>query len=224
MIRVPGHAFVLTLLLPVGILGTCHGSQAGPSETPQSMKLAQSATAPALKRTASPAQALSESDRILLDMAQNACRTRDHRTLFDAFVKSKAVRRKYSAATIRYIVLGPRGERISERRFDTANYPSFPVTMQDYAYRPTKPARAGDTGEYLDLQFNQSQNNDLCVEWSRIHYDGQPDDGDDLGNPLDANGKAIPKGTHPDPEGQLLFRPTADCWEFAEDTRWERRK
>ncbi|MBR0781065.1 hypothetical protein [Bradyrhizobium iriomotense] len=223
---IPAHAraFALTLLLPVCVLGACGNSHAGSSEPGRLVILAQNTSAARSKHTATPTQPLSESDRISLDMVSNACKTQDYRTFFNAFASSKAVRQKYSAAEVRYAVLGPRGEKISERTFDAPNYPSFPVKMQDYHYKPAKPSRAGDADEYLDLQFNQSQSNDLSVEWSRIHYDGQSSGGDGIGNPLDANGKPIPKGTHPDPEGQLLFHPTADCWEFAEDTRWERKK
>jgi hypothetical protein len=224
VIRVHARAFALTLLLPVCVLGACGESQANSSEADRSVKLAQGASTTPSKRTATPTQVLSDSDRISLDQASNACKTEDYRTFFNAFANSKAVRQKYSAAKIRYAVLGPHGEKISERNFDAASYPHFPVKMLDYYYKPVKPARAGDADEYLDLQFNQSQSNDFSVEWSRIHYDGQSDGGDDLGNPLDANGKPISKGTHPDQEGQLLFHPTADCWEFSEDTRWARRK
>ncbi len=157
-------------------------------------------------------------------MADRACKAEDFKAFFDVFIVSKSVRQKYSASQIRYAVLGPHGEKISERTFDAASYSSFPVKMLDYYYKPVKPARAGDEDEYLDLQFNQSQNNDVSVEWSRVHYDGQSDGGDDLGNPLDANGKPIPKGAHQDPEGQLLFHPAADCWELSEDIRWARKK
>lgn len=224
MIRVHARTFVLTLLLPVCVLGACGESQAGSNEAERPIKLAQNSGVSSSKRTAVPAQSLSESDRNALDMAGNACKSQDYRTFFNAFASSKAVRQKYSAAKVRYAVLGPRGQKISERTFDAASYPNFPVEMGEYYYKPVKPARAGDADEYLDLQFNQSQNNDLSVEWSRVHYDGQSDGGDDLGNPLDANGKLIPKGTHLDPEGQLLFHPTADCWELSEDIRWERKK
>lgn len=224
MIRVHARTFVLTLLLPVCVLGACGESHAGSSEPGRSVKLAQSAGTAPSKRAATPTQAVSESDRNALEMASNACKSQDYRTFFNAFASSKAVRQKYSAVKVRYAVLGPHGEKISERTFDAASYPNFPVKMSDYYYKPVKPARAGDADEYLDLQFNQSQNNDLSVEWSRVHYDGRSDGGDDLGNPLDANGKPIPKGTHLDPEGQLLFHSTADCWELSEDIRWERKK
>lgn len=224
MIPVHARAFALSLLLPVCVLGACGESQAGSNGPDRSVKLAQSANGAPSKRSAVSPQAISESDRNALDMASNACKAQDYRTFFNAFANSKAVRQKYSASQIRYAVLGPRGEKISERSFDAASYPSFPVKMLDYYYKPVKPARAGDEDEYLDLQFNQSQNNDVSVEWSRIHYDGQSDGGDDLGNPLDASGKPIPKGSHQDPEGQLLFHPTADCWELSEDIRWARKK
>lgn len=190
----PTRALSLPLLLSIGLLGS-----------------------------ALPALALSESDRILLTMAKDACKNGDYRAFFDAFAKSSTVRQKYSAAKIQTALLGPHGKPISTRTIDAASYTDFPVKMEDYYYKPRKPARAGDTGEYLDLEFNQSQNNDISVEWSRVHFDGQSSGGDDLGNPLDAKGKPIPAGTHPPAEGQLLFRPTADCWVFAEDIRWQRR-
>lgn len=224
MTRLQARAFALTLLLPVCVLGAYGESQAGSNEPDWSAKLAQSVSGAPSKRSAVPPQTVSEFDRNALEMASNACKTQDYRTFFNAFAISKAVRLKFSASQIRYAVLGPHGEKISERTFDAASYPSFPVEMLDYYYKPTKPARAGDEDEYLDLQFNQSQNNDVSVEWSRVHYDGQSDGGDDLGNPLDAGGKPIPKGSHQDPEGQLLFHPTADCWELSEDIRWERKK
>lgn len=224
MIRVRTRALALSLLLPASVLGACNNSQANSNEAPQPTQLAQNTGTASSTRTPAPEQTLSGSDRILLDMASNACKAGDYRTFFDAFVKSQAVRRKYSVAKIQYAVLGPQGGVISKRSFDRAGYPNFPVIMEDYSYRPLKPARAGDAGEYLDLEFNQSQNNDISVEWSRIHYIGPPTGEEDLGTPVDASGKPIPNGTHPDAEGQLLFRPTADCWEFSEDIRWDRRK
>jgi hypothetical protein len=224
VIRVRTRALALSLLLPVSVLGACNNSQASSAEAPQPAQLAQNTGTASSKRAPAPAQTLSESDRILLDMASNACKASDYRTFFDSFVKSKAVRLKYSAATVQYTVLGSQGAVISKQSFDGAGYPNFPVRMEDYSYRPVKPVRAGDTNEYLDLQFNQSQNNDISIEWSRIHYVGPPTAEEDLGTPTDANGKPIPNGTHPDAEGQLLFRPTADCWEFSEDIRWDREK
>jgi len=224
VIRVRTRALALCLLLPVSVLGACNNSQASSAETPQPAQLAQNTGIASSKRAPAPTQTLSESDRILLDMASNACKANDYRTFFDSFVKSKAVRQKYSAATVQYAVLGSQGAVISKQSFDGAGYPNFPVRMEDYSYRPIKPARASDTNEYLDLQFNQSQNNDISIEWSRIHYVGPPTGEEDLGTPTDVNGKPIPNGTHPDAEGQLLFRPTADCWEFSEDVRWDRRK
>jgi len=223
VIRVRTRALTLSLLLPVFVLGACNNSQASSTEAPQPPQLAQNASTAASKRAPAPTQTLSESDRILLDMASNACKANDYRTFFDAFVKSKAVRQKYSAAKVQYAVLGSQGAVVSKQSFDSADYPNFPVRMEDYAYRPVKPTRAGDASEYLDLEFNQSQNNDISVEWSRIHYVGPPTGEEDLGTPVDASGKPIPNGTHPDAEGQLLFRPTADCWEFSEDIRWDRR-
>lgn len=221
MIRVRSRAFAVTLLLPI-CLSACEKSQAGSTQpSPPSMLARKAAQHRQTSQVASqPLQ--SEADRIALDMAQSACRARDHWTFFNIFANSRAVRLKYSASTVRSAVLDDSGKNISERKFTPEEYRNFPIKMEDYYYRPAKPARAGDTGEYLDLQFNQSQSNVISVEWSRIHYDGRSEGGDDLGSPIDANGRVIPPGDHQVAEGQLLFAPTADCWEFIEDVRWKR--
>lgn len=165
-----------------------------------------------------------ESDRHALDQARNACKTGDFRQFFFLFSMSNTVRMKYSATNISYAVLDQRGNKLSMQVHDGARDLSFPIKTMDYDFKPTDPTVAGDQSEYVDLQFNQSQSNVYSVEWARVHYDGQTEGGDDRGNAIDADGKPIPSGTHPDAEGQLLFRPTADCWEFAEDIRWQRGK
>jgi hypothetical protein len=173
--------------------------------------------------TALSARALGESDRILLTMAKAACENRDYRSFFNAFAMSPIVRQEYSAAKIHIGLLGPRGKTISSRNIDAASYADFPVEVEDYRYKPRMAAMAGDTGEYLYLEFDQSQKNDISVEWSRIHYDGLSAGGDDLGNSRDAMGNPLQSGAYPQAEGQLLFRQAADCWEFSEDIRWQRR-
>ena len=173
-------------------------------------------------RVASAAAPLGEHDRIALDMAKRACENRDFKTLFTAIASSPAVRRKYSAASIGVSVLDPRGKVLSTHQMPSTRYGDFPVTQVDYYYKPSKPLKTGDEDEYLDLQFNQSQSDDFSVEWARVHYNGQSDGGDDLGNIIGPDGMPLPPGEHPDADGQLLFRPVGNCWQLQEDLRWRR--
>lgn len=179
-----------------------------------------SASSTANSRTPSPQ--LTQYDRNALDLARGACANRDFQGLFSAMASSKAVRRLYTASSIQVSVLDANGEAISSRQVAGDEYSEFPVKMMDYYYRPARPAVDGDAHEYLDLEFNQSQHDDYSVEWARVHFDGQSEGGDDLGNMIGANGQRLAPGTHPIADGQLLFRPTKDCWQLIEDTRWLR--
>ena len=197
MIRTPSLPLV-PALIPFLILGIGGEAKASSAQAEAPVLLAQASG------SGTADQDLSPSDRINLDQAENACMNGDYRTFFNAFAQSAAVREKYSAARITRSVLNAHGKVISSQTLRPEEYRTFPVLLIDYDYKPAKPSRAGDAEEYLDLQFNQSQNNDISVEWSRIHYDGQSAGGDDRGNPLDADGKLVPPGTHQYPEGQLL--------------------
>ncbi|MDX8356867.1 hypothetical protein [Sphingopyxis terrae] len=186
---------------------------------------------PAQRRTAALAEnppraegsvSASELDRNALEMAERACANRDFQQLFTAIAISPAVRRKYSAPTITSAVLDPQGRVISSRDVPANSYEDFPVRQVDFYYKPAKPRAPGDEDEYLDIQFNQSQSDDFSVDWARVHYDGQSEGGDDLGNIIGPEGKPLPPGTHPDSDGQLLFRPIGNCWQLQEDIRWLR--
>ncbi|MCH2236577.1 MAG: hypothetical protein MK060_01700 [Blastomonas sp.] len=165
---------------------------------------------------------LTRTDHNALEMAKHACESRDFRALFTAIAVSPAVRRKYSAASITIGVLDSRGKILWTRQVAATAYNDFPVTQIDFYYKPTKHLKAGDEDEYLDIQFNQSQSGDFSVDWARVHYDGQSDGGDDLGNIVGPDGKPLPPGMHPFADGQLLFRPVGDCWKLREDIRWWR--
>lgn len=209
--------------LASGILAACDEASGASAESPphQSAVGAEpGAGAPELAGPDLPRP--SEIDRNALEMARRACANSDFNEFFTAMAISSAVRQKYSAPMIEVATLDGRGNVISTRQVPSGSYGDFPVTQVDFYYKPTRPLRAGDEGEYLDLQFNQSQNDDYSVEWARVHYDGQSDGGDDLGNILGTDGKALPAGTHPEADGQLLFHPTQDCWRLQEDIRWRR--
>lgn len=169
---------------------------------------------------------LNDSDRYSLDQIANACSSEGSMSneafadFFDAFIRSKAARVKYSAAQIHYTVYSG-GRVLSDEILGPGNYTRFPVQMVDYYYKPVTPAFAGDEDEYLDIQFNQSQTGDFSVDWARVHFDGQSEGGDNLGNPLGADGKPLARGAHPDPEGQLLFQAVGSCWKFVSDVRFK---
>lgn len=206
----------------MAILAACDGAKGAASSkfeitqpVPNSIDTLPDQAAPARKP-------LDDNDRIALEMAQTACKNRDFMALFSAMAVSDAVQQRYSSPAIELSILGPGGTPLSTRRISSSAYDRFPVKRVDYYFKPAEPLAAGDDGEYLDVQFNQSQSDDFAVDWARVHYDGQSQGGDDLGNMIGADGKILPPGSHPDSDGQLLFRPTADCWQLSEDIRWQK--
>ena len=219
----PARALALTILTPILLFALGSNARAEPRGRDHGAVIGARMVAALLEPAV--AREVSETDRRMLEQAASACSENggdteeEFRSFFEAFVSSPEVRRKYGAAEIHYTIYGD-GKVLSDQLLDPSAYAYFPIRLEDYYYMPVQPTRAGDGDEYLDLQFNQSSSNDFSVEWSRIHYDGQSAGGDDLGNPLDAGGKPIPRGTHPDPAGQLLFHPAGNCWEFSDDIRF----
>lgn len=200
------------------MLAACDGAKGAASTEPPKT----SAVSAEPAKTPRAEHQLSESDHIALEQAKRACENRDFKGLFTAMAVSDAVRQQYSASAIEVSELDAVGKPLSTRQISSGAYNQFPVKLVDYYYKPTAPLRAGDEDEYLDIQFNQSQNDDFAVDWARVHYDGQSQGGDDLGNILGPDGRPLPAGTHPDADGQLLFRPVGDCWQLSEDIRWRR--
>lgn len=205
-------------IMAVITLAACDGANGADTHPAKQGRVAPTQYTPG---TAAPTS-LDEQDRNALEMAERACANRDFQQLFTAIAISPAVRRKYSAPTITSAVLDPRGRVISSRDVPANSYEDFPVRQVDFYYKPAKPRAPGDEDEYLDIQFNQSQSDDFSVDWARVHYDGQSEGGDDLGNIIGPEGKPLPPGTHPDSDGQLLFRPIGNCWQLQEDIRWLR--
>ncbi len=184
------------------------------------------APAAATPTTSAPsaAAARDETDTIMLASAASACEAEDYKAFFDAMISSAAVRRKYSAATIdfgRFDASRTPYAAIEEKKIAAGDYRVFPIQMVDYYRKSVVPARAGDKDEYVILAFNQSQANQISVEWTRVHYDGKSEGGDDLGNALDLSGQ--PYEADGPTDGQLLLYPTATCWELVADNRYERR-
>ena len=170
------------------------------------------------------ASAPDETDAIMLATAASACAAEDYRAFFDAMISSAAVRRKYSAATIdfgRFDASRTPYAAIEEKKIAAADYRAFPIKMVDHYRQSAVPARAGDQDEHVIVQFNQSQANQISVEWTRVHYDGKSTGGDDLGQAFVLGGQPY-KADGPT-DGQLLLYPTATCWELVTDNRYERR-
>lgn len=175
------------------------------------------------KAASTAATAPDETDAIMLSAAATACAAEDYRAFFDAMISSAAVRRKYSAATIafgRFDASRTPYAPIEEKRIAVTDYRVFPIKMVDHYRQSTVPARAGDQGEHVIVQFNQSQANQISVEWTRVHYDGKTTGGDDLGQAFDLRGQ--PYAADGPADGQLLLYPTATCWELVADNRYER--
>lgn len=216
---VPGATALSGLVLfALSACGGASSAAAGPERDEPRQGRGEQAAPPATTTVLAPLALL---DRNALEMARTACANQDFNTLFTAMAVSKAVRQKYSAPTIEVSVSDGQGNS-STRKLARAAYDDFPVRQVDFYYKPAKPKIAGDKDEYLELQFNESQTEVFLVEWARVHYDGKSEGGDDLGNIIGPDGKPLPRGTHPDADGQLLFEPTKDCWQLQSDIRWRR--
>ena len=163
------------------------------------------------------AQADSATDRLLLEQARTACRNQDYKALFNAIAGSAVVREHYSAAQIS-LQLAPNS---TTQTLSKAGYTQFPIKILDYYYKPVAPVRAGDEDEYIQLEFNQSQYNQISVEWTRVHFVGTSEGGDDLGQAMTLAGQPYDPLRYTD--GQLLFEPTQDCWELVADLRHAQR-
>ncbi|MBN8499818.1 MAG: hypothetical protein J0M19_01545 [Sphingomonadales bacterium] len=163
---------------------------------------------------------LSESDRLSLDAASAACRNGDKDSFVAAFATSAAVRRRYSAPIVATSLrqVTPTYRVLRQARVPAASYGDFPIRMVDHYFKPAKPVRPGDKDEYVLLDINQSQSNQLSVEWTRVHFDGRTEGGDDLGRAFMLDGKPyVSGGVRTD--GQLLFEPAAGCWRLVSDIR-----
>lgn len=165
------------------------------------------------------AQQLTESDRMLLREAAAACTDADANAFFDIFIQSAAVRRKYSAPNITFSLETQDSRPLRQSEIPGSRYRDFPIMMIDYYRKPVRPLRPGDDDEYVEISIYKGPQNQLAVEWTRVHYDGRSDGGDDLGNAVTLDGKPYdPAGPS---DGQLLFRAAGGCWELVSDIRYK---
>ena len=151
-----------------------------------------------------PQRVETENDVYWIDNAAKACVRRDFKSFFESFVRSAAVRNRYTSDPI---AVSTKGDVI---RSPLNRYFDFPIAMMDYRYisknsEDTKPT------EFLWLTFDQSQSDQYRVDWVRVRYAG-------IGN--DAEGEAEITGTYGLP-GYLIFEPTDKCWRLTEDSVYE---
>ena len=164
------------------------------------------------------------------DRDYSACPAHTAPEFFDAFIRSDAVRSRYSAPTVSVVEEniaddGTGRETVVETTVDMplSQYSGFPIRMEDY-YRK----RSGDSGRivpdvHVAIEFRETPGGGFEVEWSDVVYRGGSQGGDDLGipyridgTPYDANDEfgAI--------DGTLSFARARDCWRLVEDRRYIR--
>jgi len=151
-----------------------------------------------------PQRVETDNDRYWIDNVVKSCTRRDFKGFFESFVRSAAVRERYTADPIAVSSKGVVTQSPRNRYFD------FPIAMTDYRYI-SKNSENSEPNEFLWLTFDQSQSNKYRVDWVRVRYAG-------IGN--DAEGEAEITGTYGLP-GYLIFEPTDKCWRLVEDSVYE---
>jgi hypothetical protein len=163
-----------------------------------------------------PRRVMTESDRLWMQTAEGACQTDDFGTFLRAYGGSWAVREKYTAATVQY---GTRGRSRAMPRQQYLDQNNFPITPVDYywgtadSYRNFE-ANGNDPSKlvYVQIEFNTAADNRRSVEWIPGIFQKDlnpppPELEEGLGDLVQQTGNG----------GQLLFYPTATCWELAQD-------
>lgn len=154
----------------------------------------------------------SESDRVFLDMASEACSSGDFPAFLWPFANSRLVRDRYSAPKVDSGVEG-RTESVAARAY--LDRDAFPITMMDYSYVTGESQRAfdapggGDPASlvYVEVSFNTAQDERQRVDWLPGRF--EPGEGDGPGTLVEPTG----------PGGYLLFYPAGDCWQLVADVR-----
>lgn len=168
------------------------------------------ASAPAPAQDAQ--QALTESDKLLLEMAEAACRQNDFSGFVAAYARSPIVRARHTAANIQHGQSGA-SKPVTRDRYLAGNL--FPITMIDTYWITSESRRAFDAADgdaqllvIAQLETNMASDRRARVDWvsGRMDYDPQIDEGE---------GTFVQTG----PGGYLLFYSTKDCWELVEDVR-----
>ncbi|QIG53706.1 hypothetical protein G6N82_05655 [Altererythrobacter sp. BO-6] len=155
---------------------------------------------------------LTESDKLLLEMAEAACRQNDFTGFVAAYARSPILRARHTAASVQHGQPGA-SKPVTRDRYLAGNL--FPITMIDTYWVTSDSRRAFDAADG-DAQLlviaapdiNVASDGRARVDWvsGRMDYDPQINEGE---------GSFVQTG----PGGYLLFYPTKDCWELVEDVR-----
>jgi len=189
---------------------------AAPTAAPHSDRVA---NGPGAAASGKAEQAMTESDRLFLEMADRACNAVDFESFFKAYSGSWAVRAKYTAATVTH---GPTGKSRAEPRAAYLDQNAFPIAPMDYDFVTAESAAAFETKpdaswrdlSYVQLEFNTANDNRRRVDWlpgifQKHQTPPPPELEEGLGELVRATGGG----------GTLLFFPTETCWELVEDVR-----
>lgn len=148
--------------------------------------------------------AVADSHALAAEQSAAACAARDLPALFNAMAISDVVRQQYLAEKV--TVADADGVRPVLRD----DYARLPIGQLDFSYVTSASLSAWEADPaapltYVQVEFNQSQDDRWRVDWS------------ELSGPLLEGGDA---DMQPEPVGRsgyLLFFPTATCWELVED-------
>jgi hypothetical protein len=163
-----------------------------------------------------PRRTLTESDRLRLEMAEGACRSKDFGGFFRAFSGSWAVRERYTASEVAFGEVG-KANKLTRRRYLDRNH--YPLATIDYFYVTAETAmlfdaNGGDSDvlRYVMIEINEASDGRARVDWlpGIFEKDLTPpptEVGDGLGELVQETGSG----------GHLLFRPTTECWELVDD-------
>lgn len=194
---------VVNLAALVGTAGLAACSVAGSPDSEASLKrdevntAKQKAEAPAIPPEKTEPIALTETDRIMLEQAERACKSDDFKSFLEAALRSKPVRLAYFTSPI----------TTATGMQPVVRY-SFPIQILDYNYVTSETAGiASGEREYVQLEFNQAQDERYRVDWVRI----------DFGKNGNDEGETPEDDKTYGPHGFLIFKPTTDCWTLVED-------
>jgi hypothetical protein len=160
---------------------------------------------------------VTESDRLSLDMARQACRANDFKTFFQAYARSWLVRENYTAETVRF---GEEGNTRDKSRRNYVDGQLFPIGILDNGWVTAETMRQFDAdpefnwrnSRYMELEFNTASDNRQRVDYQAGIFERNldpppPELEEGLGAMIEPIG----------PGGYLLFYPTDTCWELVQD-------
>lgn len=161
-----------------------------------------------------PRREMTESDRLSLGFAKDACKFNDFDGFFSAFIRSWAVRERYTAAKVQFGTAG-RSRPMPMRQYLDQN--NFPIAPMDMSYVTTESANMFDVNDnwkslvFVELAFETASDNRQRVDWVSGKFERNLDPPpayleEGLGKLLEVKNR-----------GYVLFEPTDSCWELTQD-------